>query len=327
MARALRSAGCQVDLCWVRAPIEEVYSHLRPDEAYSRSFRMESLRHLWDVSGEYDLVHCHNEPDTYTVAALAGEAPVVHDTHDMISLRDGESRLAFFEGIANRGAAGRIYTTPEQMSIAEDMYGVGEPSVVVENYVSEPDIPRLGLPKLSASDGQIHVVYQGGIGGPSHRDFGEYLLALASEGIHVHIYPTRWNDAVARVFESEPLIHFEHPVSPSDIMRTMTQYDAGLIPFCITVDNRAFLDSTMANKLFEYIAAGIPVVASDLKTYRRFFTQYPVGKTFHGDDDIAAAVREVIGLKVEECVDIREMTYESSIGRVLTLYDKILRAK
>jgi len=77
MATALRSRGHSVSLAYTIKRLSESYSGLS-DETYDECIQLTSYRNLWEISKNYDLVHCHNEPDNLTVAALAGDAPVIH---------------------------------------------------------------------------------------------------------------------------------------------------------------------------------------------------------------------------------------------------------
>jgi glycosyltransferase involved in cell wall biosynthesis len=53
--------------------------------------------------------------------------------------------------------------------------------------------------------------------------------------------------------------------------------------------------STDSNKLFEYVMAGIPVVASDFPEIRRVVREYSVGLLVHPESvaDIAGALRRL----------------------------------
>ena len=286
MATALRSRGHRVSLAYIKAPLSVMYEGLS-DDVYNECIRLESIRHMWEISKHYDIVHCHNEPDKYTVAALGGDTPVVHDTHDLISLRaNGNQSLSYFEGVANRGAAGRVYTTPYQLEEAKRLYGVEGPSLVLYNYVSAPDLPQKFLPKLSDQDGRVHVVYEGGIGGTSFRDFSSLFIELANQGIHIHVYPHFKHQDIVQQFLRFENIHIYDPLSPKQIMEQMTQYDFGIIPFNLKKGDKRFLDTTIANKLFEYLAAGLPVIASPLQSYIDYFKKTLIGITFENAQDI-----------------------------------------
>lgn len=324
MATALRARGHRVSLAYSTASLGQMYRGLG-DEVYDQCIRLEGHRHLWEIAGGYDLVHCHNEPDVLSVSALGGGAPVIHDTHDLISLRaGGDQNLAFFEGLANRAAQGRVYTTAYQRDEAAQLYGVAGPSLVFMNYASRGDLPKRFLPKLSAQDQQIHLVYEGGIGGNAHRDFTSLFVELAQAGLHIHIYPTGHDPRLAEFFAAHATIHYHQPLSPKDILEAMTQYDVGIIPFNLEKGNRRFLDSTIANKLHEYLAAGLPVMASDLKSYRDYFAENPVGFTFRQASDILAGLSGLLAMARATDLTTQARTYEGEVSRLEEFYYQVL---
>jgi tetratricopeptide (TPR) repeat protein len=327
MARALMSKGHKISLAYTKATLSQMYKGLS-DSIYDECIKIHSNRTLWELSASYDIVHCHNEPDVLTVAALAGDTPVVHDTHDLISLRaNGDQNLSYLEGIANRGAAGRIYSTPYQRQEAERLYGCKGPSMVFYNYVSEPDLPAEHLPKLSDRNGQTHIVYEGGVGGNAHRDFKALFFELASQGIHIHIYPNFYDQALARLFSQHEAIHYYEPLAPKDLMGVMTQYDYGIIPFNLEKGNKGFLDSTIANKLFEYVAAGLPVVASSLRSYEEYFARHPVGMTFRTANDILEGLPRLNRLRQETNTSFQVRTYEGEIHKLVDFYQEVIRSE
>jgi len=323
-AKALTARGHHVALAYTKMKLSERYPGMT-DDAYAECIRLRDWRHLWDLTREYDIVHSHNEPDTLTVAALAGVAPVVHDTHDLISLRDAHKPdLTYYEGIANRGAQGRIYSTPYQMREAKRLYDIGEPNLVVYNFISRSDKPTRFLPKLSATDGEVHIVYEGGFGGPQHRRFQDIFTALAGQGAHVHIYPAAWKQQQADDLAAWPRVHYHQPVSPTQIMEEMTRYDFGIIPWNITEQNKRFLDSTIANKLFEYLAAGLPVFASPIESYVEYFTAKPVGLTFDTPEELVRRIPELRERVRNVDLTTYAESYEDHIEEVERFYAQLL---
>jgi SAM-dependent methyltransferase len=326
MATALRARGHRVSLAYTQGRLSQMYPGLS-DETYDEVIHLADFKHLWDISGRYDLVHCHNEPDILTVAALAGSTPVVHDTHDLISLRGGgDETLRFFEGIANRGAHGRVYSTPQQLEEARRLYGGSGRSLVFHNYASAADLPKRRLAKLSQTDGKVHVVYEGGIGTTAHRDFCRLFRRLAEKGICIHIYPTAYDERVAQLFAGLDNIDYRQPTSPRQIMEQMTQYDFGIIPFNLDKGNKRFLDSTIANKLFEYLVAGLPVCTSPLATYKEFFRTHPVGVTFEDADDLVRQIPKLRRIAAETDFSRFVFTYEQEIPRLERFYQAVLES-
>ena len=325
MANALRSRGHQVTLAYTKARLSQVYKGMS-DDVYTDNIKLADFRSIWRLAANYDLVHCHNEPDVLTVAAMAGGTPVVHDTHDLISLRaGGDPSLTFLEGVANKGADGRIYTTPYQLEEAQTLYGASSPNLVFFNYVAKSDLPPYRRAKLSSQDDRIHMVYEGGLGA-QHRNFLDIFQGLAQRGVHVHIHPTRYDQDLAAHLEKFPLLHYNQPASPKQIIEIMTQYDIGLIPFNIEQGNKRFLDSTIANKLFEYLAAGLPVMAAKLNSYIKYFQKNPVGMTFDSVDDIINGLPTM--KRITESVDFSQQifTFEDEIEKVERFYLEVLKS-
>ncbi len=323
MATALRSKGHQVTLAYERARLSQMYKDLK-DDTYSSCIQLKNHRQLWDLSKQFDLIHCHNEPDHLTVAALAGDAPVVHDTHDLISLRHADNKmLRFFEGIANRGASGRVYVSEYQKKMAHSLYDINlSTSIVIPNFVLKKMIPSGTRKKISLGEKGIHIVYEGGLSldPKSHRYYWPLFKKLADRKLNVHIYPSFHSQQFETICKDNEFVHYHHPVSPEKIVYEMSQYDYGIIPFIITKENKRHLESAMPNKLFEYLAAGIPVISRNLYSLRTFFEKFQPGILYDSVDDIIKGIKSTnhgvpVGIP---------MIFEEEIEKVEQLYHAIL---
>jgi glycosyltransferase involved in cell wall biosynthesis len=318
-AVTLRARGHRVTLAYTDAKLSQMYQGLS-DDVYDASIPFTEIRELWDLAAGFDLVHCHNEPDVLSVGALAGPVPVVHDTHDMMTLRHPtDATLAFFEAVANRGAAGRVYTSPYVRDIAAERYGIDlQRSAFTYNYALRRDLPERALPKRSAQDGEVHFVYQGGVGVQAHRDFRPLFAELARLGCHVHVYPSRHSAEYEQLAAVTPRLHYHGSVSPRDIIGELTQYDFGLVPFRINHENRTFLDTALPNKLFEYLAAGLPVAAARLKSLELFSAQEQVGIVYDTAQEIVDQLGTLKGLDVT--AQQERYLFEQQYDRLEALY-------
>ena len=92
--------------------------------------------------------------------------------------------------------------------------------------------------------------------------------------------------------EELPYLHYHGPVSPLELLSELTQYDFGLIPLADSRQHHRHLDSALPNKLYEYLAAGLPVIASDFQSLREFITQREVGFTFSKPSEIVKELSE-----------------------------------
>jgi len=85
---------------------------------------------------------------------------------------------------------------------------------------------------------------------------------------------------------------FADPVPPNEVVLRAAEADVGIVPYLPTNLNN-YLSSP--NKLFEYIQAGIPVVASNLPFLSKIICEEDIGLTFNPYDpkDIASAINTV----------------------------------
>lgn len=69
----------------------------------------------------------------------------------------------------------------------------------------------------------------------------------------------------------------EESIPPNQLILAASKADVGIVPYLPTNLNNYF---TSPNKLFEYIQAGLPVVASDLPFLRKIITENAIGYLF-----------------------------------------------
>lgn len=322
MALALGGRGHRVCLGYKWARISQMYPGLS-DDAYDENVRIQGKDPLRRLVGGFDIVHCHNEPDTMTVEALrAMGPPVVHDCHDLMSLR-GPADIRM-ERAAHSGAAGRIYTSEAQLEACRGMYGIDtDHSMVFHNICSQAMLPSQFLPKLSLVGGETHVAYEGSLsdGSLPHRDYRELFGALAEAGIHVHIHPNVQHPAYLALSRQHQRIHVHAPISPLDLVTVMTQYDWGIAPLGVTQVNRRHLESVLPNKPFEYAAAELPLILQDLPMMRRYWDGRNAGFFFDTAQDVIEGIEGWPRLPLKGEVRL----FEDEVEHIEAFYRKLLQ--
>jgi glycosyltransferase involved in cell wall biosynthesis len=123
----------------------------------------------------------------------------------------------------------------------------------------------------------------------------------------------------------EDRVEFAGAVPPDGVVGAIAAADVGLAliqPVCLS-----YL-LTLPNKLFEYIAAGVPILASDLPVMARFVRDHGVGVLVAPDDveAIARGLRELVhersGAPYREAVRraARETRWERERARLVDVY-------
>ena len=196
-----------------------------------------------------DVIHSHNLPDALTVLALDGvRVPVIHDVHDMQSLRrtpyeDGYPEPADPLGLERRAAeesAALVTISPELIAELSARYRLPARVVTYANYALARDLPAT-LPAPRPLDGPPRVVYQGTLstdGG--HYDLRDLFAAIAAQGVSLDVYPAR----EVPEYREIPGIHVHHTLPLPDLLRELAAYDFGWAGFNTGL-NAAHLDTAL----------------------------------------------------------------------------------
>ena len=313
------------------------------DELFDRWWRLdpEPTDGLRRVLEEYrpDLIHSHNLPDGLTVAALEvsdGSVPVVHDSHDLQSLRrtpyeDGFPELddpLQLERRAVEGSDALVAVSAEMLEVIRSRYRVPEHSRVFASYATERDLPAVLPPPTRGRTGPVRVVYQGTLStNGSHYDLRQLFVALVSQGVTLDIYPGRPSPAYQELADATPGMHCYEPLEPSKMLGELAAYDFGWAGFNATV-NGPHLDTVLPNKLFEYLGCGLPVLTLRHLALERFVTEHGVGLVLGSVDELAERLdqADVPALRARVAGTRDRFTMGPNIASILDLYDTLTRS-
>ena len=117
------------------------------------------------------------------------------------------------------------------------------------------------------------------------------LLVHCARGLpkvtFVFVGPVRRHRVDVRSLEELPNVRFLPPIPHSDVPALLSALDAGLIPYRIN----AYTQGLSPIKLYEYMALGLPVVATDLPYLHREAEHICIVQT---PDEFALALRDVV---------------------------------
>ena len=174
-AVGFRSVGAELELgfAYRGRTLSEFYGS--GDELFDRWWRIgpDLGADLQQVITDWqpDLIHSHNLPDLLTVLALEitdGRVPVIHDVHDMHSLRHTPYEDGFpdpgdpeaLEKAATEGSAALITVSDELLGELADRYELSKRTRVFPNYALARDLPELPPPGRPVGE-PPRLVYQG----------------------------------------------------------------------------------------------------------------------------------------------------------------------
>jgi glycosyltransferase involved in cell wall biosynthesis len=304
----------------------------------------ESFDHLWKIGAdgaglgavlaEYkpDVVHSHNLPDVLTVRAnelVAGRIPVVHDVHDLQSLR----RTAYEDGFpepaeplelerrALEESVAVVTVSAELMDVLRCRYNLPERTLVLPNYALRSDLPRR-LTRTKHSVLNPRLVYQGTIStNGGHYDLRRIFKALVEEGFVVDVYPNRVVGEYRELADNLRGLTLHEPRPPADMLRELARYDFGWAGFNAEL-NKSHLDTALPNKIFEYLACGLPVLAFPHRAIHRLLTDDGLGIVVAHPREIAAELLrwDVTELRRRVAAARSRLTIEANIHRLVELY-------
>lgn len=301
------------------------------DEVYT-FYTYDGLINFIDNS-DFDIIHSSNEPDMLTNLLLMTKKHIVFDTHDMMSLRKPESvENLVLEYIANKASDGNIYTSNAVVEIARKKFDLADKEIIAwENTVLEQEEIISEYKKLSSIDGELHCVYEGAITGNDkmhHRFFEDIWEKIADFGVHIHYYSASDYIYCKELENKSKYFHYEGNLDTKKLIQEMTKYDCGLAVFNANYQNRIFLESGTANKMYEYINARIPVAVGNVCSYIDFVEKYGIGKKLDMERNIKEQIAEISKIKIEkDFLAKNELTMMSKCRELIEFYEKVKKKK
>ncbi len=347
LARGLKKTqGREISIVfgYLEKTLTELYGY--GDEYFDEVIRLDredlegSIRQLVEECDPH-LIHSHNAPDFLTVSALNAldGTPVIHDVHDSLTMRntgyyegDDETAVQGYaedEKTACVDSHGRIYVTEMLRGYIQRRYGLGSGfDLVFHNYVSEDVIPTKLVERLSAEDGETHIVYAGTITSKTeghHYDLRDIFREMAKNQLHIHIYAAREDEGYRLLGEESPFIHYHGHLGQRELLQVLPRYDFGWAGFNDS-RNREHLDVVLPNKAYEYIACGLPILTFPHRTLSEFVQRRGFGSVIE-DFGSGEWLEKAEGLRENVLRGRYDFTIEKNIGRLFEFYWEIAKLR
>ncbi|WP_242504672.1 glycosyltransferase family 4 protein [Pseudomonas songnenensis] len=287
-----------------------------------------------------DVIHAHDVnmlPTAWLAAKLSG-AQVVYDAHEISTSREGYTRVrklvGWIERILMPRVQGTITTTEARAKYFARAYGVARP-VVLQNRPREQQAMRSDRIRVELELAQPWpiILYQGGVQQGRGLERLARVAADVPNAYFVFIGGGRLDSSLRRIVEElqlEQRVRFIPTVALAELPNYTASADIGVQPIENTCLNHYTTDS---NKLFEYVQAGLPVVASDLPEIRRVVREHDLGVLVPEGDSVAlaAALRDLVGdegkrqyYAAQSRKAASVLNWESQEHELLALYERVL---
>jgi glycosyltransferase involved in cell wall biosynthesis len=294
-----------------------VRRHVSMNGALMHSLRDFAWRHFVDQESFYlklfepmlasrpaDVYMAHDLPllPVALHAARLHQARLVYDSHELFTEQEFTERekrgWRTIEAEAIRHCDAVITVNPSIARELENRYGVPRVHVVHNAERARPATPRTRRfhERLGLAPTDLVLLLQGGLSAGRHL---EALVAAMGQVTDPRVHLVILGDGnlrtvLAKLAARERIAHRVHllPAVPQQELLGWTEAaDAGVIPYQATCLNNYYCTP---NKLFEFIAAALPVLASDLPEIRRIVTGHGIGQVADLGDAprIAAAIDE-----------------------------------
>ena len=140
----------------------------------------------------------------------------------------------------------------------------------------------------------------------------------------VHIYPSRDNSDYQILANTVRNIVYHPSLAPEQLFEEITQYDFGWAGFNDTL-NKVHLDTVLPNKLFEYIACGLPVISFAHEALKSFLVTYGVGLVIDSVSGLADRLQAPEAVVVRKNVQqLRwNFTVEANLELIVNIYRQL----
>lgn len=255
------------------------------------------------MSSKPDVVHAHDVNTLLTawIVAKLRRAPLVYDAHEISTDREGyasfRNLVARVENFIMPRAALTMTTTDMRAKFFARAYGIERP-LVLQNRprFSEVEASNRIRQELALKNDLPIVLYQGGI--QQGRGLRRIVDAanLVTDANFVFIGGGRLEqtlkDKVAEL-SLEEKVHFIPLVPLAELPSYTRSADIGVQAIENTCLNHFSTDS---NKLFEYLIAGLPIVATNMPEIRKIVEQYEFGHVVPESDTsaLASAIQSLV---------------------------------
>jgi glycosyltransferase involved in cell wall biosynthesis len=286
-----------------------------------------------------DVIHA-NDLNTLPAgvrAARWSRAKLVYDSHEIAaglpSIRDPERVIRFERGLIKK-ADEVIHTTPMRATWTADTFGIPMPTVIRNVPEGPRDVAPVDLAAEAGFPVGTNVIMHQGYMQPNRglealvgavETLDGFGVLMLGSGKH---RPVLERLVVERGLDKR--VVFRDPVPHTELLAWTAGSWAGASLLVDTCLNHKY---SLPNKLFEYLAVGVPLIASDNPEIAAFVNEHRCGELCDPTDaaSLADAIRRLAARRDEAAANAREAAklyrWENEEAKLLEVYGRVLRGR
>lgn len=281
--------------------------------------------HIEILNSQVGLFHVHNEPNwIYRVVRDVATKPVIWDIHDWTSLRRADA--VYPQEVEDEKYAletADAFVVPSQGYLRRLRAQTSKPAAIVRSCV-----PAFLYPQKTQD--RPGLAYEGGVKGSNNleynypyrnwAEFAQKAVASFTNGDKMFFYTANTGEVFDRYAHDK--IVMNAPLTFDQLLVNLATHSAGLVgsPYPL-LD----FEDAMPNKVFEYVAAGIPCIVVNAPEARRFVEENGLGVGIDDPTQVPEALNECKSLQVHR--DRWGYTMDGEIPKLLELYREVLVCK
>jgi len=319
---ALMNAGVPINFFARKIANREMEPHLSSVTKYDSKETFATKLQGMDMN----LIHVHNEPDwlVHRAKSVRPEIPLVYDCHDLNCVRTGKAKPD--EILAMKVADAYIFPSEACRDIASKYHDIPKEkpqevvySMCLESMFIDGEMPRTGgiayEGRLIAIPGAVSEEQRDLL---SYADYRPISVALARARIPFTVYSSD-NRHMYEYMVAGAVYISKLPYNL--LLRELTRHDWGLVG-CAKPCKQ--WDATIPNKLFEYMAAGIPVIVLNAAECGKFVEKHGIGVVVDRIKDVPKIYGEHEKYR-KRVMEVRhDFTMESQVPKIKEVYRKLM---
>ena len=282
----------------------------------------EGLKKALERFKDVDIIHAVSEPSWVVIACreVLPDKKIVYDWHDAQIWRSEKLEDASAEErLVAHWVDGIIVPSESCKQLIKTKF----PCIVLPPYVNKKDIA------YNAWGYAGGIVYEGRVDLPTQKDFMSYAKydglcrEFKKEGLPFNMYcPSAEKPEYLKVYKD--ICAWNKGLPHELLIGYLGIYDWGL---CGNLNKYREWDVAMPNKLFEYMAGGIPIIALNAKETGNFVEKHGVGISVKTVQEIKDRWDERDACQRNVMLKRNEFVMENHIHKVIELYENLLGTK